>query len=136
MQGKGAGPGPTSSALMSDLYSILRGNIKYPFITPYKLRKKIKQFNYSNYSYSCYFRFEVKDKPGVLSSITKNLGESKISIEKLIQIPDKKKRTASINIITHKTVEKKVANCLRKLKKNKHIISSPTFIRVGDINGN
>ena len=136
MQGKGAGPGPTSSALMSDLYSILRGNIKYPFITPYKLRKKIKQFNYSNYSYSCYLRFEVKDKPGVLSSITKNLGESKISIEKLMQIPDKNKRTASINIITHKTVEKRVVNCLRKLKKNKHIISSPTFIRVGDINGN
>tara|TARA_Y100000294_G_scaffold48502_1_gene45408 strand:+ start:2894 stop:3937 length:1044 start_codon:yes stop_codon:yes gene_type:complete len=136
MQGKGAGPGPTSSALMSDLYSILRGNIKYPFITPYKMRKKIKQFNYSNYSYSCYLRFEVKDKPGVLSSITKNLGESKISIEKLMQIPNKNKRTASINIITHKTVERRVANCLRKLKKNKHIINSPTFIRVGDINGN
>jgi hypothetical protein len=29
-----------------------------------------------------------------------------------------------------------VANCLRKLKKNKYIINSPTFIRVGDINGN
>ena len=136
MQGEGAGPGPTSSALMSDLYSILRGNIKYPFINPYKSRKKIKQFNYSNYSYSCYLRFEVKDKPGVLSSITKNLGESKISIEKLMQIPDKKKSTASINIITHKTVEKRVINCLHKLKKNKYIIKSPTFIRVGDINGN
>ena len=36
MQGEGAGPGPTSSALMSDLYSILRGNIKYPFIKAYK----------------------------------------------------------------------------------------------------
>jgi len=114
----------------------LRGNIKYPFITPYKLRKKIKQFNYSNYSYSCYLRFEVKDKPGVLSSITNNLGKNKISIEKLMQIPDKNKGTASINIITHKTVEKRVTNCLRKLKKNKHIISSPTFIRVGNINGN
>jgi len=136
MQGEGAGPGPTSSALMSDLYSILRGNIKYPFIVPYKLRKKIKQFNYSNYSYSCYLRFEVKDKPGVLSSITKNLGENKISIEKLMQIPDKKKQTASINIITHKTIEKRIINCLRKLKKNKHIIKSPTFIRVGDFNGN
>ena len=136
MQGEGAGPGPTSSALMSDLYSILRGNIKYPFITPYKLRKKIKQFNYSNYSYSCYLRFEVKDKPGVLSSITKNLSENKISIEKLMQIPDKKKRTASINIITHKTVEKRIIKCLYKLKKNKHIIKSPTFIRVVDINGN
>ena len=52
------------------------------------------------------------------------------------QIPNKNKRTASINIITHKTVEKRITNCLRKLKKNKHIISSPTFIRVGDINDN
>ena len=135
MQGEGAGPGPTSSALMSDLYSILRGNIKYPFIIPNKFRKKIKQFNYSNYSYSCYLRFEVKDKPGVLSSITKNLGKNKISIEKLMQIPDKKKHTASINIITHKTIEKRVIKCLHNLKKNKYIIKSPTFIRVGDING-
>ena len=31
MQGEGAGPGPTTSALMSDLLSILRGNIKFPF---------------------------------------------------------------------------------------------------------
>ena len=71
MQGEGAGPGPTTSSLMSDLYSILRGNINYPFIIPYKLRKKIKSFNFLNYKYSCYFRLEVKDKPGVLSSITK-----------------------------------------------------------------
>ena len=31
MQGEGAGPGPTTSALMSDLYSILRENIKISF---------------------------------------------------------------------------------------------------------
>ena len=136
MQGEGAGPGPTSSALMSDLYSILRGNIKYPFITPYKLKKKIRPFNRSNYSYSCYLRFEVKDKPGVLSGITRNLSEHKISIEKLMQIPNKQKHTASINIITHKTIEKRIIKCLHKLKKNKHIVKSPTFIRVGDINGN
>ena len=53
-----------------------------------------------------------------------------------MQIPNKKKYTASINIITHKTVEKRIISCLSKLKKNKHIIKSPTFIRVGDINGN
>ena len=28
LQGEGAGPGPTSSALISDLCSILRGNIR------------------------------------------------------------------------------------------------------------
>ena len=31
LQGEGAGPGPTSSSLLSDLLSILRGNIKNPF---------------------------------------------------------------------------------------------------------
>ena len=40
LQGEGAGPGPTSSALMSDLLSILRGNIKYPFGIPSYKRKK------------------------------------------------------------------------------------------------
>ena len=40
-QGEGAGPGPTSSSLLSDLLSILRGNIKYPFIVS-KSRKNIK----------------------------------------------------------------------------------------------
>jgi len=30
-QGEGAGPGATTSALISDLCSVLRGNIKYPF---------------------------------------------------------------------------------------------------------
>ena len=41
LQGEGAGPGPTSSALMSDLLSILRGNIKYPFGIPNLRRKKL-----------------------------------------------------------------------------------------------
>ena len=39
LQGEGAGPGPTSSALMSDLLSILRGNIKYSFGLPFKKEK-------------------------------------------------------------------------------------------------
>ena len=36
LQGEGAGPGPTSSSLLSDLVSILRGNIKFPFGIPTK----------------------------------------------------------------------------------------------------
>ena len=41
LQGEGKiGPGPTSSSLLSDLLSILSGNIKYPFgISSIKKRK-------------------------------------------------------------------------------------------------
>ena len=42
LQGEGAGPGPTSSALMSDLLSILRGNIKYPFGINSKKERKLE----------------------------------------------------------------------------------------------
>ena len=43
LQGEGAGPGPTSSALLSDLLSVLRGNIKYPFGISYSKRKNYKK---------------------------------------------------------------------------------------------
>ena len=98
LQGEGAGPGPTSSSLMSDLLSVLRGNIKYPFGISYKNRNKINIYDVNKYNNSLYLRFEVIDKPGVLSQITKNLAKYKISIERLIQVPEHKKKTASIII--------------------------------------
>ena len=87
LQGEGAGPGPTSSALMSDLLSILRGNIKFPFGVSSIKRKSIRSYDLNKYSNSLYLRFEVNDKPGVLSEITHSLAKRNISVERLIQIP-------------------------------------------------
>ena len=130
LQGEGAGPGPTSSALLSDLLSILRGNIKYPFGTPYAKRKTIKNYIKDNYANSLYLRFEVKDKPGVLSEITKRLAKYKISVKRIIQTPDKKSNSATIVIITHKTNENSSKNCLSMFKKNKNFLKYPTLIRL------
>ena len=130
LQGEGAGPGPTSSALMSDLLSILRGNIKNPFGVSSKNRKSISTFDVNNYENSLYLRFEVKDKPGVLSEITKKLAQNKISIQRMIQIPYNKLKTASIVIITHKARQINSNKLLRGLKKNKKILKKPVLIRL------
>ena len=130
LQGEGAGPGPTSSSLLSDLLSILRGSVKFPFGISYNKRKSIKPFNNDNYKNSLYLRFEVKDKPGVLSSITNRLANYRISIKRMMQTPDKKNNKATIVIITHKTTEINVRNCLSIFKKNKNIIKKPTLIRI------
>ncbi len=130
LQGEGAGPGPTSSSLLSDLLSILRGNIKPPFGISYNKRKSIKPFNNQNYSNSLYLRFEVKDKQGVLSLITNRLSKFKISVKRIIQTPDKKNKKATIVIISHKTTEKNIKNCLSIFKKNKNILQFPTLIRL------
>ena len=133
LQGEGAGPGATSSALISDLCSILSGNIKYPFGISYFLRKKIGKFNILNRACSSYLRIEVKDQPGVLSSITKIFAKSKISIKNLIQVPDRKNKRATIVIITHETLEKNFHNLLSYLYKNKFVLKKPTFIRIEKI---
>ena len=129
-QGEGAGPGPTSSSLLSDLYSILKGNIKKPFGLSVTKRKSIKCYNVSNYSNSLYLRFEVKDKPGVLSKITNRLAKYKISIKRLIQTPDKKAMKATIVIVTHKTTELNSERCLSIFKKDKDILKYPRLIRI------
>ena len=130
LQGEGAGPGPTSSSLLSDLLSILRGNIKKPFGVANSKLKKIKHYNVNNYVNSLYLRFEVKDKPGVLSKITNRLAKFRISIKQLIQTPDKKNNKATIVIITHKTTEQNSNNCLSIFKKDKNILQSPKLIRL------
>ena len=130
LQGEGAGPGPTSSALLSDLLSILRGNIKKPLGVSVSKLKTLKAYNVNNYVNSLYLRFEVKDKPGVLSKITNRLAKYKISIKRIIQTPDKKNNKATIVIVTHKTSELNCTNCLSIFKKNKNILKSPVLIRL------
>ena len=130
LQGEGAGPGPTSSSLLSDLLSILRGNIKKPFGVSVSKLKSLNPYNVNNYVNSLYLRFEVKDKPGVLSQITNRLAKYKISVKRLIQTPDKKNNKATIVIITHKTSEFNIKKCLLVFKKNKNILKTPTLIRL------
>ena len=130
LQGEGAGPGPTTSALISDLCSILKNDINYPFGVSAKLRKNISKFNILNHKCSSYLRIEVQDLPGVLTSITKNFTKNKISIKNLIQKPNKKNKKASIIVITHESIEKNFNNLLINLVKNKYVLKKPTFIRV------
>ena len=130
LQGEGAGPGPTSSSLLSDLLSVLRSDIKKPFGVSCNQRKLIKCYNVNNYSNSLYLRFEVKDKPGVLSKITNRLAKFKISVKRLIQTPDKRNNKATIVIITHKTNELNSKNCLSIFNKDKDILKYPTLIRI------
>ncbi len=130
LQGEGAGQGPTTSALISDLYSILNDDVKKGFGLSISLKKKIKPFNFLNHICSAYMRINVSDKPGVLSSLSKVLAKNKISIKRVIQIPNKKKNAANIVIISHHASEKNYQICINQLTKKKYVLERPTFIRI------
>ena len=132
IQGEGAGPAATTSALISDISSILRGNIKFPFSMSNKERKKPKFNSIEERLFSAYFRFEVIDKPGVLSSITSIFSKNKVSIKRLIQNPNKNKKISSIIIITHKSKNKFLKKILKAVVKKNFIKIKPKLIRIDD----
>ena len=133
IQGEGAGPAATTSALISDISSILRGNIKFPFSLSSKERKKLKFKNIDDRFFSAYLRFEVEDKHGILSKITNVFSKNKVSIKRLVQNPDKNKKSSSIIIITHKSKDKNLNKTLREVAKKDYIIRKPKLIRIDDV---
>ncbi len=132
IQGAGAGAEATTSALISDISSILRGNVKFPFSISSKERKKLKFNNISERNFSAYLRFEVKDISGVLSNITNIFSRNKVSIKRLIQNPKKNKGTSSIIIITHSSKDKALNKIIKIVSKKKFIVSKPKLIRIDD----
>jgi len=131
IQGEGAGPEATTSALISDISSILRGNIKFPFSISNRERKKLSYKDISERSFSAYLRFEVLDKPGVLSSITNIFSKNKVSIKRLIQDPNKSKKFSSIIVITHNSKDKFLNKVIKQTEKKPYIIKKPKLIRIG-----
>ena len=130
IQGEGAGPAATTSALVSDISSILRGNIKFPFSISNKERKKLKFTNISERTFSAYLRFEVLDKSGVLSNITKIFSKNNVSIKRLIQSPNKNKGSSSIVIITHESKDKSLNKILNIIENKFYIKKKPKLIRI------
>ena len=132
IQGEGAGAAATTSALVSDISSILRGNIKFPFSLSNKERKKLKFENIDQRLFSAYLRFEVEDKPGVLSNITNIFSRNKVSIKRLVQNPHKNKKSSSIIIITHKSKDSFLQKTLKEVDRKNYIRHKSKLIRIDE----
>ena len=133
LQGEGAGAGPTTSSLVSDLCSILRGNVKFPFVLSNKKRKFAIFDNLDNKMFSVYLRVDVKDKYGILSDVTSIMAKNKISVKRLIQNQTTNKKNASIIIITHKALSSSYEKLLSALQKKSYIVNTPKIIKIEKI---
>ena len=133
IQGEGAGSAATTSALISDISSILRGNIKFPFSISNRERKKLIFKDILDRTFSAYLRFEVKDQPGVLSNITQIFSKNNVSIKRLIQNPKKNKGSSSIIVITHMSKNKSLNRIIKAVNKRSYVLKKSKLIRIDDI---
>ena len=132
IQGEGAGPAATTSALISDISSILRGNIKFPFSISNNERKNLNFKDISERFFSAYFRFNVADKPGVLSNITQIFSKNKVSIKRLVQDPNKNRSSSSIIIVTHPSKDKSLNKIIQIINKRSYVKKRSKLIRIDD----
>ena len=134
VQGEGAGPEATTSALISDISSVMRGNVKFPFMLSNKERKTLNFSNIDQKKFSAYLRLDVLDKQGVMSNITSILSKNKVSIKRLIQNPYKSKKYSSIIIITHEVLDKDLQKSIKLISKKNYMFRFPKIIRIEEIN--
>ena len=86
LTGPGAGAGPTSSAVLSDLVDIATGRIPHSFGRPVAdLQDGAEVENGAGPDTPFYVRLMVFDKPGVLADVTSVLQIHGISVESLLQ---------------------------------------------------
>ncbi len=130
--GQGAGPLPTSSAVIADVVAVAQG-ISYgisnfPKLT-FDVGKTIKPMSEVETRY--YFRMNVADRPGVLAQISKILGDHLISISSVIQKEtDPIAQTAEIVIMTHPAKEQAVREALREMEFLPVVREINNFVRV------
>ncbi len=132
IQGEGAGPAATTSALVSDISSILRGNVKFPFSLSSKERKKLSFADIEDRTFSAYLRIEVIDKPGVLSNITNIFSKNKVSIKRLVQDPNKNKKISSIIIVSHNSKNRSLSKVVKEVSKKNFVKTKPKLIRIDE----
>ena len=115
LEGEGAGGLATASSILSDIFEISNNSNFTSIGYNTNELKKYQKFDSSHLESKFYLRIRVKDQPGVLSKITAYLNDSNISVEKILQTPDKKENSIPILIITHKIKTSELLNSVNKI---------------------
>ena len=130
--GQGAGPLPTSSAVVGDVLDIARSitSERSP-VGPATVQYQLRLLPMDDLRTQYYVRLTVADRAGVLAQITKVLGDLDISIASVIQKnADAAAQTAEIVVMTHPAQEAAMQAALRRMGALEVLAKVGNLIRV------
>ena len=132
LQGAGAGPLPTASAIIGDILEIAEAILNdkklphYPFVGN---SAKIQPIDRLRSQY--YLRLKVKDQPGVLAQISQSLGDRGVSLASVIQKDlGTSDGSAEIVITTHCALESSIQEAVYGIKSQDAVIDVFNLIRI------
>ena len=129
-QGRGAGQGPTASAVVADLVDVARGRDMPAFVVPAArlADKKISPMDRHQGAY--YMRLMVQDRPGVISAVSGALAQERISLESMLQRGRSQSGEVPVVITTHETEEAAMQRAVARIAKLKAVAEEPCLIRI------
>jgi homoserine dehydrogenase len=132
-EGRGAGEGPTASAVVADLIDVARGEVGPAFAMPVASLATPETADAGARSERSYLRFTVADRPGVLAEITAAMRDAGVSIESMIQRGEAPDGGVLLVMTTHEGPARAVAAALDRLEGSPSMTGKPMWMPILDV---
>jgi homoserine dehydrogenase len=130
LEGRGAGAGPTASAVVADLIDIARGRLTPVWGASSGALSDTPSRPMSTHVGAYYLRLMVVDRPGVIADVTAVLRDQGVSLESMLQRGRSPGEAVPVVLVTHETGETAMRAALARLDALDAVLEPPTMIRI------
>jgi homoserine dehydrogenase len=130
LEGRGAGPGPTASAVVADLIDIARNRVTPVWGAAGTALSNAPSVPMSNHVGPYYLRLMVVDRPGVIADVTAILRDMGVSLESMLQRGRSPGEAVPVVLVTHETKESAMREALDRIGALPTVMEEPTLIRI------
>lgn len=129
-EGRGAGAGPTASAVVSDLLDLAKGRSVYTFGVPATRLADLPVSPMERHRGAYYIRLMVTDRPGVIADVTAALRDEQVSLESMLQRGRQPNEMVPVVLTTHETEEAGMIRALKRIETLEAVRQPPRLIRI------
>ncbi len=130
LEGRGAGAGPTASAVVGDLVDIACGRRAPTFGVPAIALEAIPSLPMDRHVGPYYVRLMVIDKPGVFADIAATLRDCEISLESVLQRSRAPGDVVPVVLTTHEASEAAMQRAMAGIERIEAVREPPNMIRI------
>jgi homoserine dehydrogenase len=130
LQGRGAGAGPTASAVVADLIDIARNRFTPVWGAAAAELSTAPSVPMSSHLGPYYLRLMVVDRPGVIADVTAILRDMGVSLESMLQRGRSPGEAVPVVLVTHETKESAMREALNRIAALPTVMEEPALIRI------
>ena len=130
LEGRGAGAGPTASAVVADLIDIARGRTTPVWGAAAGALSSAPSVPMEQHVGAYYLRLMLTDRPGVIADVTAILRDAGISLESMLQRGRSPNAVVPVVLVTHETNEAAMRAALVRIAALDAVLESPALIRI------